>query len=1130
MNYSAKRNILVALFSIIVFLFITCTEDPAGPGISDDLKPKGSITGWVYDIMNSRPQEGVLVSINADSADADVSDASGKFTVGNVLAGTYTLRFTHRNFDNDSTHTITISTGVNDTLADTVRLSYAFYILKGRIVYNSSPIPGAGVALAGYPITTLTDGTGMYILNNVPKNSFIKLISAKSGVGFNTYSPITGIPDDTTLIGDLALIYEGATVSGTVYDSSGTPAGHVIVAAVGGGLVDTTDINGNYKIENIPSNESTVRIYVPVVNGLYGATAGINVKDSSFITGVDIYLRPVADLQNGNGMSLVVHDLVVVDTVSTVPLSVYPQTDVNTVIHSYVWTLRGNVSTRTDTTYVPALSQLMSTLNKLAGIAGSRNVTVTVVAMSSMSAFSQPQHFTIMIRSLLPEVFAGGSDTQNGGPTDIVNAIPNKAVWFTGKAYAPFSGIDTVAWNFGDGTEERVSTDSIPVVLYLYDTVGTFYAVFRAKDKDGKEARDTVVVNITTSGIDKPLYSGPANGSTVFVSPGDSVPLVWYPVNVGNVSYSVYLDDKSNLLTQNQIIASSMVDTMLKVPVDTGKTYFWMIGAESGTDNANGAVWSFTVKAQVVNNNSPTFTATTMIGIATVGKLYSDTLKASDPDGDALTFSFLDSVAGMSLTDSVISWVPQEIDTGIQAVKVQVSDNKGGYDSLGWIITVNDSSINPEELVAYYPFNGNANDESGNGLNGTEQGGVALTTDRFGNSNSAYSFDGIDDYIEIPHNDILNLGTSDFAIALWLNISSNISPSDGEACAIYKISADGGFNINIRDAAEGHGRPRAMVRGSVDKDLWAEPQELDLRDDQWHYITLIRDGDNGYLYIDGQQNNSGTGFLNLNVSSTKPLYIGEPNISGGNGDYKGLIDDVTIFNCALSATQIDSLYHLNGWSPSGDSVADIDGNVYHIVKIGNQSWTVENLRTTRYNDGASIPHITDNTSWINDSSGAFCYYNNDSATNAVKYGALYNWYAVNTGKLAPAGWHVPDSADWDILQNFLIANGYNWDGTTTGNKIGKSMAAKTDWASSSTSGAIGNDLTKNNMSGFSALPGGYRGTNGNSVGIGQYSDWWSTTEHNASNANYCNLNYLNDHLGGTYLVKECGFSVRLVKD
>ena len=127
-----------------------------------------------------------------------------------------------------------------------------------------------------------------------------------------------------------------------------------------------------------------------------------------------------------------------------------------------------------------------------------------------------------------------------------------------------------------------------------------------------------------------------------------------------------------------------------------------------------------------------------------------------------------------------------------------------------------------------------------------------------------------------------------------------------------------------------------------------------------------------------------------------------------------------------------------------NTVTDIDGNVYTTVTIGTQTWTVENLRVTRYNDGTAIPHVKDSSAWFNLTSPGYCYYSNDSASNAFKYGALYNWHAVGTGKLAPAGWHVPTVEEWTELENYLVLNGYNWNGTTDTtdtNRIAKSMAA-----------------------------------------------------------------------------------------
>ena len=214
-----------------------------------------------------------------------------------------------------------------------------------------------------------------------------------------------------------------------------------------------------------------------------------------------------------------------------------------------------------------------------------------------------------------------------------------------------------------------------------------------------------------------------------------------------------------------------------------------------------------------------------------------------------------------------------------------------------------------------------------------------------------------------------------------------------------------------------------------------------------------------------------------------------------------------------------------------EPITDADGNVYQAVTIGKQVWTVENLRTTKYNDGTAIPLVTGDTAWKNLRTPGYCYYNNTSNADSIKkYGALYNWYAVDTKKLAPKGWHVPTYAEWTILENYLIANGYNWDGTTAVNKIAKSMAAKTDWRTAADAGDIGNDLTKNNRSGFSALPGGFRGDNGYFRVIGLYGYWWSATEIGASDAYFRYLGFGDAHLYRDGIRKSCGFSVRLLRD
>ena len=222
------------------------------------------------------------------------------------------------------------------------------------------------------------------------------------------------------------------------------------------------------------------------------------------------------------------------------------------------------------------------------------------------------------------------------------------------------------------------------------------------------------------------------------------------------------------------------------------------------------------------------------------------------------------------------------------------------------------------------------------------------------------------------------------------------------------------------------------------------------------------------------------------------------------------------------------------------NVTDIDGNVYQSVRIGDQVWTTENLRVTKYNDGSAIPLVTDSATWSHmwDNSlttPAYCFYNNTTNTDSIKkFGALYNWYVVNTKKLAPKAWHVPSDSEWTIMEKYLVLNGNNWDGTTDTsqyNKIAKSLAAKTDWnTTDSLTGVIGCNLSKNNSSGFSALPGGSRYIDGNFNNQGIFGSWWGATEVTASSAWKCTLSFNDDFLFITDYFKNCGFSVRLLRD
>ncbi|MDA9069429.1 hypothetical protein N9K07_01590 [Arenitalea sp.] len=225
-------------------------------------------------------------------------------------------------------------------------------------------------------------------------------------------------------------------------------------------------------------------------------------------------------------------------------------------------------------------------------------------------------------------------------------------------------------------------------------------------------------------------------------------------------------------------------------------------------------------------------------------------------------------------------------------------------------------------------------------------------------------------------------------------------------------------------------------------------------------------------------------------------------------------------------SQIDAL------SPS---ITDVDGNTYNYLTYGGQVWTVENAEMVTYRDGTPIPEVTDQTEWSNLTTGAWCYKDNDPTKPR-----LYNWYAVmgihdtdpNTPdkEFAPEGWHVPTDTEWTTLEEHLIANGYNYDGTTIGNKIAKAMASTTGWINSTIAGAPGNDQSLNNSSGFNAFPERSRVDDGSFSSEGSNAIFWSSTENDTNSAWLRNLNYNLSSLYRDYNAKQDGFLVRFVRD
>jgi uncharacterized protein (TIGR02145 family) len=211
-------------------------------------------------------------------------------------------------------------------------------------------------------------------------------------------------------------------------------------------------------------------------------------------------------------------------------------------------------------------------------------------------------------------------------------------------------------------------------------------------------------------------------------------------------------------------------------------------------------------------------------------------------------------------------------------------------------------------------------------------------------------------------------------------------------------------------------------------------------------------------------------------------------------------------------------------------LTDVDGYVYKTVKIGTQVWMAENLRTTKFNDGTEIPLVVESSLWDTLITPSYCWYENGAEPYGTTYGALYNWYSVETDKLCPTGWHVPSDAEWTTFINYLSINGYGFEGS--GDDIAKSISGTNGWRSSPTPGAPGNDKLTNNSSGFNGFPAGLRGRGGFSL-RGRFTCWWSSTGGTSAYAvdfNDIYLSHITPRPGQGYDLSGTGYSVRCVKE
>ena len=468
-------------------------------------------------------------------------------------------------------------------------------------------------------------------------------------------------------------------------------------------------------------------------------------------------------------------------------------------------------------------------------------------------------------------------------------------------------------------------------------------------------------------------------------------------------------------------------------------------------------------------------------------------------------------------------------------------------------------------LVGYWPFCGNANDESGNGNNGTVNG-ATLTTDGFGNGNSSYYFDGNNfTHIAIPNNpnNSLNL-IQDLTISSWF-YANTMNDYNSTVRSILMKSGDGVGTPNGYTYGVWAGTPNSTpTKGTVNFQAQPNNNSLtypagtsgDVLINKWYNFIVTYTKNDSILkyFINGILIDTKQIFFNIGINSNE-LWIGsQPSIYSATKTFKGKLDDIGIWNRALSPQEISQLYYssapcianitsndttickgssvtLNAAAVTPAAATDINGNTYPSVNIGSQTWMQKNLNVSKYKNGDIIPQVTDPTQWYNLTTGAWCWYNNDSATYAATYGKLYNWYAVNDSRvLAPDGWHVASDMEWNKLI-FLLDN----TADTICQDCSQSILAGGALKEIGTSHWISPNFGATNLSGFKALPGGARDFVPSFNYVGYVGIWWTSTPFAPSSAINKRMYYGNSNIerqGQTQSARgrNDGYSVRALRN
>jgi uncharacterized protein (TIGR02145 family) len=284
-------------------------------------------------------------------------------------------------------------------------------------------------------------------------------------------------------------------------------------------------------------------------------------------------------------------------------------------------------------------------------------------------------------------------------------------------------------------------------------------------------------------------------------------------------------------------------------------------------------------------------------------------------------------------------------------------------------------------------------------------------------------------------------------------------------------------------------------------------------------ITQTSAVSGGNIKADNKDSVTGRGIC-WSITTDPKIVNNKTNNGNGAGSFvsnlTGLQPGTVYYVRAYAINNADTIYGstISFSTQNYGTVTDIDGNVYKTITIGTQIWMAENLRTTRYNDGTAIPLVKDEAAWAGLSTSGYCWYRNEEANFKETYGALYNWYSINTNKLCPMGWQVASDAEWTALTTYLGGE------SVAGGKLKET--GTTYWVDPN-SGAT-NEL------GYTALPGGFRYYDGKFFDFGFSGYWWSSEESSESRAYFRFMYFDDSNFYRFNNAKKMGLSIRCIKD